>query len=69
LPHLLRAAQLLPQKAATQINAGAQLALLGRFEQALPYFQAAVRLDPGNPLYIQQLEHVSQDIQKTKLRE
>jgi tetratricopeptide (TPR) repeat protein len=58
---LARAAALLPGSAEAQANAGAGLAMQGRFTDALPYFEQAARIDPANPSYAAQLERVRDD--------
>ena len=61
---LQRAAALLPSSAEAQGNAGASLALRGRFAEAIPYFEKAANLDPSNPSYAGQLERARRDLSR-----
>jgi len=61
LAQFLRAAELAPESAEAQANAGAMLARRGKAREALPYFERAAKLDDANPAYRAQIEQARAD--------
>ncbi len=61
LVELQKAAQLMPEHAATQYFLGVALNSMGRFAEALPTLQKAHQLDAGNPEYLIGLATICRD--------
>ena len=61
LAQFRRAAELAPDSAEAQANAGALLARRGKAREALPYFERAAMLDEANPVYRAQIAQARRD--------
>jgi tetratricopeptide (TPR) repeat protein len=61
LAQFRRAAELAPDSAEAQANAGAMLARRGKARESLPYFERAAKLDEANPVYRAQIAQARKD--------